>query len=106
VKDKSGAGLVDEIERLLKATSQKDPLVRAAVIRALASRRSGGESLWQWAVAGLLLLATVAVAGLLYREADGNPATAPELALTASVVVLSGLLGLLVGATWRGTAAG
>jgi hypothetical protein len=52
-------------------------------------------------VAGILVLATLALAGLLLLIADGNPATVPDLALTDFVGLLSGLLGLLIGAPWH-----
>ena len=95
------ARTVDEIERLLKSGSMEDPAVQAAVAKALASRQAGADRLWLLVVAGLLGLATIALAGVLYLIADGNPETKPELALTAFVGVLGGLLGLLIGAPWR-----
>jgi hypothetical protein len=94
---------VSEVERLLKSTSQEDRTVRAALVSALATKRNNEDPLWRWIVVGILVLATLALAGLLVLIADGNPATAPELALTAFVGLLSGLFGLLMGAPWRQT---
>jgi hypothetical protein len=92
---------VEEIERLLQTTSQEDPALRAAVIKALTSRRSGEATLWLWVVVGLLVLSALALLGLLYLLAQGNPNAPPEMALTAFIGLLGGLLGLLIGAPWR-----
>jgi hypothetical protein len=97
-------GQIEEVERLLDATAIQDSTIRAAMVRALA-RHKTADTLWRWVVVGLLLLAAVALLGVLYLIADGNPATQPELALTAFVGVLGGLLGLLIGAPWRSSAA-
>jgi ferric-dicitrate binding protein FerR (iron transport regulator) len=94
---------VERIERMLQATAGEDPALRAALVNALGARQKAADTLWQWVVVGLLLLATVALLGVLYLIADGNPETRPELALTAFVGVLGGLLGLLIGAPWRGS---
>jgi bacteriorhodopsin len=76
--------------------------VRAAVVKALASRRRSSEdTLWVWVMVGLMVLAALALGGLLFLIGDGNPATQPELALAAFVGLLGGLLGLLTGAPWR-----
>jgi hypothetical protein len=91
----------ERVQRLLQTTASEDPALRLAVIRALASERGTTDSLWQWIVAGLLLLATIALGGLLYLLARGNPNTPPEMALTVFVGLLSGLMGLLIGAPWR-----
>jgi hypothetical protein len=93
------------IERILEATTGEDPAVRAAVVNALGSGQGAANTLWRWVVAGLLVLNVIALAGLLYLIADANPATSPELALTAFVGLLGGLLGLLVGAPWRSPSA-
>jgi hypothetical protein len=103
-KTRGDGAAIQEVERLLQATVGEDPAVRAAMVRALA-RNKMADTLWRWVVVGLLLLATVALLGVLYLIADGNPATQPELALTAFVGVLGGLLGLLIGAPWRSSAA-
>jgi hypothetical protein len=91
----------ERIERLLQSTGGEDPALRAALVEALASGDSTTDTLWRWIVAGLLILATVALAGLLYLIGDGNPETQPELALTAFLGVICGLLGLLIGAPWK-----
>jgi ferric-dicitrate binding protein FerR (iron transport regulator) len=96
---------VERIERMLQATAGEDPALRAALVNALGSRQKTADTLWRWVVAGLLALAALALVGLLYLVGDGNPDTQPELALTAFVGVLGGLLGLLIGAPWRGSAA-
>jgi hypothetical protein len=95
---------IPDVERLLTATAGEDPALRAALVSAHGARQRTTETLWRWVVVGLLLLATVALAGLLYLVADSNPNTQPELALTAFVGVLCGLLGLLIGAPWRQSA--
>jgi hypothetical protein len=91
----------ERVQRLLQTTAGEDPALRAALVRAIASGDRAADALWLWVVAGLLLLATIALAGLLYLLARGNPSTPPELALTAFVGLLGGLLGLLIGAPWR-----
>jgi hypothetical protein len=94
--------LEERVQRLLQATAGEDPAVRAALLRAIMARDTTTDSLWRLVVAGLLLLATIALGGLLYLLARGNPNTPPELALTAFMGLLSGLMGLLIGAPWRG----
>ena len=96
---------VERIERMLQATAGEDPALRAALLNALGAGQRTADSLWRWVVAGLLGLAALALAGLLYLLAQGNPNTPPELALTAFVGLLGGLLGLLIGAPWRGPSA-
>ena len=91
---------IQEVERLLQATAGEDPVVRAAMVRAL-SRNRAAETLWRWVVVGLLVLAAIALGGLLFLVADGNPNTQPDLALTAFVGLFGGLLGLLIGAPWQ-----
>jgi hypothetical protein len=103
-RSRGDGAAIQEVERLLQATAGEDPAIRAAMVRALA-RNKTADTLWRWVVLGLLLLATLALAGLLFLVADGNPNTQPELALTAFVGLLGGLLGLLIGAPWRSTAA-
>jgi hypothetical protein len=93
-------GPIRDAERFLQATKGEDPAVRTAMVRALAPT-STAYTLWRWVVVGLLLLSTLALAGLLFLVADGNLNTQPELALTAFVGLLGGLLGLLIGAPWR-----
>jgi hypothetical protein len=93
-------GPLEEAERLLAVTAGEDPVLRTAMVRALA-RNKASDSLWRWVVVGLLLLSTLALAGLLFLVADGNSQTQPELALAAFVGLLGGLLGLLIGAPWR-----
>jgi hypothetical protein len=93
------------IERMLEATAGEDPAVRTALVNALVPGREAANALWRWVVAGLLVLNTIALAGLLYLIADANPDTPPELALTAFVGLLGGLLGLLIGAPWRSPSA-
>jgi hypothetical protein len=90
----------ERIERLLQSTGE-DPALRAALVEALASGDSTTDTLWRWIVVGLLVLAAVALAGVLYLIGDGNADTQPELALTAFVGVFCGLLGLLIGAPWQ-----
>jgi hypothetical protein len=51
-----------------------------------------------------MLLTALALAGMLYLVADGNPETKPDLVLAAFVGLLGGLLGLLIGAPWQGHA--
>jgi ferric-dicitrate binding protein FerR (iron transport regulator) len=94
---------VERIERMLQATAGEDPALRAAVVNAFGSGQKTADTLWRWIVAGFLVLATIALAGLLYLIADSNPGTEPDLALTAFVGLLGGLLGLLIGAPWRGS---
>jgi hypothetical protein len=94
--------LEERVQRLLQATAGEDPAVRAALLRAIMARDTMTDTLWFWVVAGLLLLATIALGGLLYLLAQGNPNTPPELALTAFMGLLGGLLGMLIGAPWRG----
>src|SRR5919204_5743659 len=86
------------VERLLRATAHEDPALRAAVVKAVASADRATDAIWQWVVLGLMLLAGIALLGVLYLLAQGNPNTPPELALTAFVGLLGGLLGLLIGA--------
>jgi hypothetical protein len=88
----------EAISRLLRGTAQEDAPVRAAVVQALASRGRASDSLLRLAMAGLLGLTGMALGGTLYLIADGNPGTEPQLALTAFVGLLDGLLGLLIGA--------
>ena len=104
-QDPADREAVERIERMLQATAGEDPALRAALLHALGAGQGTADSLWRWVVAGLLGLATLALAGLLYLLAQGNPNTPPELALTAFVGLLGGLLGLLIGAPWRGPAA-
>jgi hypothetical protein len=92
---------IGAVERLLESTGKEDPTLRAALVSTLAARRNDDDALWRWVVVGILVLATLALAGLLVLIGDGNPETAPELALTAFVGLLGGLLGLLIGAPWR-----
>ena len=92
---------MQEIERLLQSSGGDDAALREALVKVLASRERTADTLWVLVIAGLLALAGLALAGLLYLVADGNPATQPDLALTAFVGVLCGLLGLLIGAPWR-----
>jgi hypothetical protein len=98
---KGDAKAANDVERLLLSASQEDPTVRAALVSALAAKRNDDDALWRWVVVGILVLTTLALAGLLLLIGDGNPATEPELALTAFVGLLGGLLGLLIGAPWR-----
>jgi L-cystine uptake protein TcyP (sodium:dicarboxylate symporter family) len=97
-------GPIREAERFLQATKGEDPAMRTAMVRALAGN-STADTLWRWVVVGLLLLSSLALAGLLFLVGDGNSSTEPELALTAFVGLLGGLLGLLIGAPWRQPAA-
>jgi hypothetical protein len=95
---------VERIERMLQATAGEDPALRAALLSALGSRQKTADTLWRWVLVGLLVLSTLALVGLLYLVGDANPETQPELALTAFVGLLGGLLGLLIGAPWQGPA--
>ena len=91
----------EKIERLLQSAGNEDPALRAALVKALTSRERPVDNLWLWIVGGLLVLAGIALLGVLFLLAQGNPNTPPELALTAFVGLLGGLLGLLIGAPWR-----
>ena len=91
----------ERVQRLLQTTAGEDPALRAAAVKALGSGRQTADSLWRWVVVGLMILAAIALAGVLYLVADGNPDTQPELALTAFVGLFGGLLGLLIGAPWQ-----
>jgi hypothetical protein len=50
----------------LEATAGEDPAVRAAVVNALGGGQEAANALWRWVVAGLLVLAIIALGGLLF----------------------------------------
>ena len=95
---------IDEVERLVQATSGEDPAVRSAMLRAFGARNRPADTLWRLVMVGLMVLTALALAGMLYLVADGNPETQPDLVLAAFVGLLGGLLGLLIGAPWQGQA--
>ena len=105
-KTKTGGdgAAIQEVERLLQASAGEDPALRAALVRTVAARDRTTEALWRLVVVGLMVLAGIALVGVLYLIADGNPETRPELALAAFVGLFGGLLGLLIGAPWQGQA--
>jgi hypothetical protein len=89
----------DAISRLMQGTAWEDPALRAAAARAFGSRDTVSDSVSRLAMAGLLGLTGMALAGTLWVIADGKPDTQPEFPLAAFVGLLGGLLGLLTGAT-------
>jgi hypothetical protein len=101
-RTKSDGPAIEEVERFLQATQGEDPSARAAMAQALTARNRAADTLWRWVVIGLMVLSALALAGLLYLVADGNPETQPDLVLTAFVGLLGGLMGLLIGAPWQG----
>lgn len=54
------------------------------------------DDVWRYLVLGLLGLLLVALVGVIYLLADGDPTSSPDVALTAFTALLTGLLGLFV----------
>ncbi len=54
------------------------------------------NDLWRYLVIGLLVLLLVALVGVVYLLADGDPKSSPDVALTAFTGLLTGLLGLFI----------
>jgi hypothetical protein len=104
-KTRGDGPAIEEVERFMQAAQGEDPSVRAAMAKAFAARNRTADTLWRWVVIGLMLLSALALAGLLYLVADGNPETQPDLVLAAFVGLLGGLMGLLIGAPWQGQGA-
>jgi ferric-dicitrate binding protein FerR (iron transport regulator) len=104
-QDPADRDAVERIERMLQATAGEDPALRATLVNALGARQRAVDTLWLWVVGGLLSLAALALLGVLYLLARGNANTPPQLAFAAFMGIFGGLLGLLIGAPWRGPSA-
>ena len=92
----------ETVERLLKPPTRDGKPARPVPPARLRPSGRTADPLSYWGVAGLMLLTSIALGGLLYLIADGKPETRPELALTSFVGLLTALLGVLGGTPWHG----
>lgn len=84
------------VRAVADATSNASEDVQRLAMQAVVPPPTEAEAsrLWTLLVVGLLILAAVSLAGLVYLLADGNDKTDPDAALTAFTTLLAGLLGL------------
>ncbi|MFD3400078.1 hypothetical protein ACFWUU_05365 [Kribbella sp. NPDC058693] len=94
--------VTETVRNAIEGAAGESTEVKAAVGAAAAKAAipppegAGVGTLWTILVAGLVFGLVIALGGLIYTIADGNPDTSPDLLVTAFTAILTGLIGLFV----------